>query len=160
MRSRKPNRKRVSREVPAKGRLKEMADRLWSLAVRADWANRCAVCGSTKIDAHHLVPRQHEATRYDLQNGIALCSSHHQWDKDISPHQNAAGWCVWLRDHHPTRASWYIENRRPVFTGQKNAPYYCSVIRRLKQYVDPSEYESVVGVKFAAWLEEQEVDDE
>lgn len=156
---RKKPRRRTSLAVPAKGRLKEMADRLWSLAVRADWNNRCAICSSSKVDAHHLVPRQHEQTRYDLNNGIALCSAHHQWDKDLSPHMNAAGWLCWLKDHVPARYEWFVENRRPVFTGQKNASYYCSVIRRLKQYVDPSEYESIVGVKFSAWLEEQEVDD-
>jgi hypothetical protein len=153
-------RKRTNANVPAKGRLKEFADRLWAKAIYADWANRCAVCGSPKIDAHHLVPRQHEGTRYDLHNGIALCSTHHQWDKDISPHQNSAGWVCWLLDHHRERYDWYIENRRPVFTGKKNADYYCGVIRRLQPYVEPEEFVSIVGVRFAAWLEEQEVNDE
>jgi hypothetical protein len=149
-------RKRTNANVPAKGRLKEFADRLWSLAIRADWANKCAICGSTKVDAHHLVPRQHEGTRYDLQNGIALCSTHHQWDKDLSPHLNGAGFLCWLLDSHNERANWYIENRRPVFTGKKNADYYCSVIRRLQPYVEPEEFVSIVGVRFAAWLEEQD----
>ena len=88
----KRRRKRTSKNVPAKGRLKEIAAQLWSLAVRADWANKCAVCGYGKTEAHHLIPRQHEATRYNIRNGIALCASHHQFDKDVSPHQNAAGW--------------------------------------------------------------------
>jgi hypothetical protein len=160
MAKRKYPRKRTNANVPAKGILRGHADRLWSLAVRADWNNRCCVCGSTKVDAHHLVPRQHEATRYDLQNGLALCSTHHQWDKDLSPHQNSAGFLCWLRDHHSFRYEWLIENRRPVFTGTKNAPYYCDVIRRLKQYVEPEDYVSIVGVKFSVWLAEQEVDDE
>lgn len=155
---RKKPRARVSRDVPAKGRLREFCDRLWSLSVRADWANRCMICGSTTVEAHHMVPRQHEATRYDLNNGACLCPRCHKFDKNVAPHLNAAGFLCWLRDHHPHRYEWLLENRRPTFTGTKNAPYYCSVIRRLKQYVDPSEYESVVGVKFAAWLEETDLD--
>ncbi len=153
-------RKRTNSNVPAKGRLREMADRLWSLAIRSDWAYRCAICGSSKVDAHHLVPRQHEATRYDLNNGIALCSTHHQFDKDLSPHLNAAGWLAWLNDKFPGRAEWFMTNRRPQFMGTKNAAYYCDVIKRLKPYVEPHEFTDIVGIKFAAWLEETSVDEE
>ena len=160
MARKKANRRRTSKAVPAKGRLREMADRLWAKAIYDDWNHRSAVCGVSQIDAHHLVPRQHEATRYDLNNGMALCSVHHQWDKDISPHQNAAGFMKWLEANHPGRHEWYVANRRPVFEGTKNAPYYCAMIRYLKPFVEPEEYVSIVGVKFSQWLEEQEVDDE
>ena len=152
-------RKRTNANVPAKGRLRDMADSLWSLAVRNDWLHRCSVCGSTKVEAHHLVPRQFEATRYDLQNGIALCASHHQFDRGISPHQNAAGWCAWLNDTYPKLFTWYLDNRRPTFVGTKNAAYYIDVIRRLKQYVEPEDFTRIVGVRFEAWLEETSVDD-
>ena len=151
-------RKRTNNNVPAKGRLRDMADQLWSLSVRGDWNHRCAVCGSTKVEAHHLVPRQFEATRYDLANGVALCSSHHQFDKSLSPHQNAAGWVAWLNAHHPERMEWYLANRRPVWFGTKNAPYYCEQIKRLRQYVEPEDYTRIVGQRFAAWLDESAVD--
>lgn len=148
-------RKRSSSKVPAKGRLREMADTLWSLAVRADWNWRCAVCGEKKVEAHHLVPRQHEATRYDLKNGVALCVQHHKFNKYISPHQNAAGWIEWLESCFPERAEWLFENCRPTFRGVKTAAYYCDVIRDLRQYVEEDEFVRVVGVRFAAYLEEQ-----
>lgn len=145
---------RTNSNVPAKGRLREMCDQLWSLAVRADWRNVCAVCGSTKVEAHHLVPRQFEATRYELLNGIALCCTCHKFDAKISPHLNAACWCAWLNDVHPTRFEWYLLNRRPQFSGTKNAAYYCEMLRKLKQYVEPEDFTRIVGVKFSAWLEE------
>jgi len=153
-------RKRTNANVPAKGRLKDFADRLWSRAVRDDWNNHCAICGSTKVDAHHMVPRQHEATRYDLRNGIALCATHHQFSKDLSPHMNAAGFWSWLHTTYPNFAEWYMTNRRPTFDGKKNSDYYIGVIRRLQPYVEPEEFVSIVGVRFAAWLEEQETDSE
>lgn len=153
-------RKRVSRNIPAKGRLRDMADRLWSHAVRADWLGRCAVCGYVETDAHHLIPRQWEATRYDLQNGVALCANHHKFDPDVAPHQTPHGWTAWLRDHQNMRHSWVVltlaDGTHRSFDGTKNAAYYCDHIRRLKQYVDDDVYVKIVGVKFSQWLEANE----
>jgi len=149
-------RKRTNANVPAKGRLKDMADRLWSISVRADWNWACAVCGKGPCDAHHLIPRTNQATRYDLQNGIALCSSHHQFCPDVSPHQNAAGWMQWLRHNQPLRHEWYTETilsgEHRVFNGTTNAVYYCGVILSFREYVDEEQFQEIVGVKFSAWL--------
>ena len=153
-------RKRVSKSVPAKGRLKDMADRLWSLAVREDWNHCCAVCGRGKCESHHLIPRQHQATRYDVSNGITLCAQHHKFDPNVSPHQNAAGWLAWLLEHHQIHYRWYGEaiesGSHKRFEGTTNAAYYCDIIRGLKEYVDESDYTSIVGVRFSQFLEEQE----
>jgi len=144
--------------IPAKKRLREIADRLWSCAVRNDWANRCAVCGLRRCEAHHLIPRHNQATRYELRNGIALCAKHHQFNKDVSPHQNAAGWMQWLRDHHPTIEQWYtatVESGDHCrFSGTTNEPYYISVIRELRQYVDIGDFERIAGLRFSRWLED------
>ena len=147
-------RKRTSKHVPAKGRLRDMADRLWSLAVREDWANRCAVCRSGDCEAHHLIPRQREATRYNMHNGIALCARHHQFDPDISPHQNAAGFLLWLETHYPASHAWYTGavEVNASFEGTKNALYYCDVLRFLRQRVEEDVFLSVVGVRFAQHL--------
>jgi hypothetical protein len=153
-RKRRKPRKRTNKEIPAKGRLRDMADRLWSLAVRADWGGRCAVCGFGKCEAHHLVPRHNQATRYDLGNGIALCPKHHKFDKDVSPHQNAAGWLQWLRQHHPAFAKAYEQDPKPRFDGITTALYYCDVIQDLRQYVDEGDFERVVGIRFAKYLAE------
>lgn len=145
--------------VPEKKQLCKISDKLWSLGVKHDWVDRCAVCGWSKtLHAHHMVPRTHEGLRYDLNNGIALCPSCHLFSKDVSPHQNAAAWLAWLISHHPTKAEWYIDNRQPSFDGTKNVEYYVGVIRRLKQYVEPLEFDSIVGVRFSAWLEETQED--
>jgi len=152
-------RKRTNKNVPAKGRLRDIADALWSRAIRDDWNNKCAVCGSGKCEAHHLLPRQHERTRYDMRNGIALCSQHHKYDPDISPHQNAAGWMWWFSKHCSQRCLWLMnmvdtgEYRR--FTGTKNAQHYIKQILSLREYVDPSDFERIVGVRFTAYLLQQ-----
>ena len=149
-------RKRTNSKVPDKSlkTLRAHCDRLWSLSVRHDWVDRCAVCGSSTTEAHHMTPRSYEATRFNVNNGIALCFTHHYSDKEMAPHMNAAGWMAWLLREHPGRAEWYIDNRRPVFAGKKNVEYYLGVIRRLQQYVEPLEFERIVGVRFAAWWAE------
>ncbi len=154
------NRKRTNKNCPAKGRLRDMADRLWSLGVRGDWAHKCAVDGRGNCDAHHLIPRQHEATRYELRNGIALCSHCHQFSPDVSPHQNAAGWLAWLEMNQPELYQWYTETLggggHRAFDGTKTADYYCGVIRELQQYVEPDDYKRIVGVRFSRWLDEKD----
>jgi len=152
-------RKKTSSNVPAKGRLRDMSDQLWSLAVKEDWANICAMCGSRKsLNSHHLIPRRHEATRYLLTNGCCLCSHCHQFCPLRSPHQNAAGFMLWLEEHHPQLHEWYTQKiesgLQRKFDGTVNAAYFCGIIRRLRNYVEEEDYVRVVGVKFSQWLEE------
>lgn len=134
----------------------DIADALWSRAIRADWNHKCAVCGKGQCEAHHLIPRQFEATRYEMRNGIALCARHHQFDADVSPHQNAAGWLAWLKANQPLRHAWYTrmiaDNEHRKFDGTKNPVYYCDIIRRFRQYVEPDVFDAIVGMKFSTWL--------
>ena len=152
-------RKRTNKNVPAKGRLCKFADDLWSLAVRADWAHRCAICGKrSDLNAHHLIHRWHFAVRYLLENGICLCGYCHIRCPKYSPHLNGLCFRAWLYENHPQRASWcdLTTNHGHHFSlVTKNPQYYIGQILRLKQYV-PDEFEGVVGVRFAAWLEDQE----
>lgn len=151
-------RKRTNAHLPAKGRLKEMADRLWSVAVRSDWNWKCAVCGSGPCDAHHLIPRMNQATRYCLRNGIALCRRHHQFCPELSPHQNAAGWLRWLSEAHPLRHQWYIDTvsngEHLRFNGTTNAVYYCNLIRGFRGDVEDDVFQEIVGIKLSEYLQE------
>ncbi len=158
-----PVRKPTSKGIPfAKGVMRDKADRLWSLAVRADWDWECAAClrqsAQYKIEAHHVLPRQHETTRYLTRNGIGLCTDCHKFNIDMSPHQNAEGWIRWLSEHELNLHQWYVDamdtNWHKAFNGVKNATYYCDVIRELEQYVEPGDYERILGVKFSRWLTE------
>lgn len=150
-------RKRTNAKVPEKRRLKGFADGLWSLAIRDDWNNTCAVCGSGKCEAHHLIPRTHYTTRYDLRNGIALCAPHHKFDANISPHLNAAGWLHWLKNHHPLRHKWYTATvecgAHLTFNGVANSEFYISHILKLRQFVTDTEFTRVCGVRFTEYLD-------
>lgn len=154
-------RARTNANVPAKGRLRDMADKLWSLAVKIDWDHQCAVCGHRGgLNSHHLLPRQHTTTRYDLVNGICLCRRCHLFCPDVSPHQNAAGFVAWLEQHHTSLYNWLMdttasgEHRNRDCNITTNATYYCDTIKSLRQYVDDEDYTRIVGQKFSAWLDE------
>jgi hypothetical protein len=138
---------------------RKMCDRLWSRAVRHDWADRCAVCGKQATDAHHMIPRTNYTTRFELMNGIALCTHCHIWHPKLSPHQNGMAFKEWLKEHHPARIEWFHEHEHIKSSGTKTASFYCAILRDLKQYVEPEEFESIVGVKFSAWLEANPVEE-
>lgn len=148
--------------IPAKGRLRDIADRLWSLAVKSDWNYQCPICGKRgrNLNSHHLIPRQHEATRYSMENGICLCHDCHQFCPDQSPHQNAAGFLLWLELHQPEQHKWYTETiescRHKVFKETRNTEYYFRIIADLRQYVDEAEFERIVGSTLSRWLEDSQ----
>lgn len=151
-------RKRTNSKVPAKGRLRDMAGQLWALAVKQDWAGRCAVCGKRKCQAHHLLSRRHQAVRYALRNGIALCATHHTLGAD-SAHENGPGFMFWLEAEHPNVVAWLrmvTETDCRRFAGITNAAYYIEQICRLREYVEPEDFERIVGIRFAAYLDSSE----
>jgi len=143
-------------KLPTKKRLREICDKLWSAAVKADWNYKCAICGKREdLNSHHLIPRQHYAVRYTLENGICLCAGHHQFCPHKSPHNNGPGFHRWLEVAHPIRAKWLkdtIDNGYE-FQGTKSAHYFLEVMEELRQYLEPFEFDAIVGVRLAAYLE-------
>lgn len=78
--------------------LKEWADK-----VKEFWGYRCAVCGSeSKLNAHHLLPRQIKKYRTDLGNGICLCPKCHRLSFTLSAHQNPIAFYIWFEKKYPS----------------------------------------------------------
>ena len=143
--------------IAKKKNLRKRADTLWSLAVKNDWRNMCAVCSHRgALNSHHLLPRQIAAFRFDIRNGICLCRHCHQFNPKLSPHQNAFGWREWLQNEYPTIFQWCEDHKHDQFDGVKNENYYLDAICDLKQYVSEEHFVHIVGPTLADWLEEQE----
>jgi len=79
----------------------------WGASFHA--AGRCAVCGRTDIEAHHIIPRSHHSYRYEIKNGIALCREHHRGKQ--SAHNTPRWFMAWLTKNRPEQAAWVEENR-------------------------------------------------
>ena len=54
-------------------------DRLWSKVVRKRDNHECQKCGGDATEAHHIFGRRNYSTRWNIQNGISLCSYCHIW---------------------------------------------------------------------------------
>ncbi|MCK9525868.1 MAG: HNH endonuclease [Limnochordia bacterium] len=55
--------------------------KLWSLCVRTK-QRQCQICGSDyRLQAHHIIGRAYKRGRYDLSNGLCICSGCHFKEK-------------------------------------------------------------------------------
>lgn len=76
--------------------LNKQLDKLWSKAVRES-VGRCELCGKQPpevvLHAHHIFSRRNFSTRWDVNNGICLCTGCHLYKahKDI---QEFSDWVV------------------------------------------------------------------
>lgn len=63
---------------------------------------KCVICGEfdrKKLDVHHLIPRENKNFRWEIDNGIVLCKSHHKFSLDVSTHRNSFVFFIWLKEH-------------------------------------------------------------
>jgi len=90
------------------------ADILWSNCIHLKHEHTCAVGnGDCKgnLEAHHLITRNHRNTRHEITNGILLCSLHHLYSTELSPHGGPVGFGIWMEENRPEQWDWVIKNR-------------------------------------------------
>ena len=88
-------------------------DKLWSDEIKENCGSVCLICGDAPgryLNAHHLIPKEIKEHRYDLENGIALCTKHHRFSFKLSAHQNPIAFIIWFESNYP---EWYklIKNK-------------------------------------------------
>lgn len=72
-------------------------DKEWEVGVKSRDGYKCVICGETKLlNAHHILPRELTKFRWDIENGISLCPSHHQFSRIISAHSNSFVFYYWF----------------------------------------------------------------
>ena len=77
--------------------LTKKADALWSECVKINYNYACQYCGKKEwLNSHHLFTRSRKATRFDIDNGICLCSYHHTLSHDFSAHQSPLEFYEWI----------------------------------------------------------------
>ena len=76
-------------------------DKLWLELVKQRAHYSCEYChkpkGQVQIHTHHIFGRRAFNTRWDLDNGIALCSQHHSYSSAFSAHQTPTLFTEWLK---------------------------------------------------------------
>lgn len=72
-------------------------DIAWSRLVKLRAGMKCEYCKTTtkQLQSHHLFTRSRKATRWDVNNGISLCASHHVLG-NFSAHKSPLEFTEWL----------------------------------------------------------------
>lgn len=70
------------------------------------WANKvksigfCEYCKRTDtLNAHHIYSRSKKSVRWDLDNGICLCVSHHVFSSTFSAHKTPTEFTEWVKGY-------------------------------------------------------------
>ena len=93
-----------------------VADDIWAIKVKELEGFRCAVCKQSdkQLNSHHLIGRKNSNYRFDIDNGICLCSEHHTLGNSISAHGSTDvtdRFMSWLMEKRADQYEWFCENR-------------------------------------------------
>jgi hypothetical protein len=92
--------------------------KIWAQAVKERDNNKCVICGSTiKPNAHHIIVRENELTRHDVNNGLTLCPKHHLFCRKISAHNNPLGLFVWLMKNRQEQLNYCCMEMESIING-------------------------------------------
>lgn len=80
--------------------LSDKTDDLWAIAVKVNFNYRCQYCNKwpdeVQLHSHHLFTRSRKSTRWDIENWICLCASHHTLSSEFSAHKTGNEFFIWL----------------------------------------------------------------
>ena len=77
--------------------LTKKADNLWSECVKINYNYSCQYCWKKDwLNSHHLFTRARKSTRWNIDNWIVLCQSHHTLSSEFSAHQTWNEFFIWL----------------------------------------------------------------
>lgn len=112
-------------------KLRKKAFDLWSHKVRDAYDNKCAICGQVEyLNAHHIESRDNPSLRFKVENGIAVCPTHHKFGRD-SAHEGPIWFYQWLLMNRPKTIDFILKHR--MDETKENPEYLESVIADLEQ---------------------------
>ena len=84
-------------KIKQKKGIEKKLDDAWSKLVKLRAGLKCEYCGSTsrQLHSHHLYTRSRLSTRWDVENGISLCATHHVLG-NFSAHKSPREFNEWL----------------------------------------------------------------
>lgn len=91
-------------------KIKNKLDTLWSKIVKLRAGNKCEYCSKKEgLNSHHIFSRSNMCVRWDLENGVCLCVSHHVFG-NMSAHKAPLEFAEWLKTERGEK--WYNDLRR------------------------------------------------
>src|SRR2546422_124739 len=81
----------LTRRDPSRVNREKRLDVLWQKVVKTRDNFTCQRCGSRgKVDAAHAITRSRKLTRWEIANGVTLCTGHH-----LFFHRNPVAFSEW-----------------------------------------------------------------
>ena len=77
---------------------KKKLDKMWSEYIRKRANDQCERCGIPGNNPHHIIGRRSLSVRWDIDNGVCLCSGCHVLRRD-SAHQDPLTFIEWLTEN-------------------------------------------------------------
>jgi hypothetical protein len=116
-------------KVKTKKQLIKACDIAWSKAVKVRDDYTCQMCGSVSgLNSHHIIGRINYSLRFDLKNGLTLCSSCHKFSRN-SAHNNPVYFIDWYKKHYPEDYEYLLTKKNII------AKYldYETILQELKE---------------------------
>ena len=80
------------------GKIREKKDKQWSQAIKERDGFKCLHCGKDKyLNAHHIFSRNNYKVRWDMDNGVTLCSGCHTMSSKFSAHKTPIEFIEWIK---------------------------------------------------------------
>ena len=93
-------------------------DEAWSEAVKVAAGHACEYCGKEKnLNSHHVYSRSKASTRWDIENGVCLCVTHHVFGSTFSAHKTPTEFTDWVKEKRGEE--WYEALKRRANTMKK-----------------------------------------
>lgn len=90
--------KRVKKQS-SPGKQRQIKDKEWSLKIKERDGFKCLYCGKTEyLNSHHIYTRSNYAVRWDMDNGITLCSGHHTMSSKFSAHKTPLEFIEFIKE--------------------------------------------------------------
>lgn len=90
-------------------KLEKRLDELWGQIIRS--VGKCEHCGSNKnLQAAHIASRKYKSMRWELKNGICMCSRCHLfW-----AHKEPIDFANWLKENYPEKYQFVLEKDKQI----------------------------------------------
>ena len=110
-------RKACKKAKTTRRKLRDQLDKLWAEIVKQRAGYKCEYCRKTTyLNTHHIFSRSNLSVRWDLDNGICLCSGHHTLSND-SAHKSPVEFVEWIKEMWGIE--WYERLRKKANTIKK-----------------------------------------
>lgn len=116
------------KENPSSSYWMNKADKIWSIFIKK--RDRVCVIGCSPIgyidpcfgplESAHLIGRSVKKFRHDLNNGLALCSKHHNHSKVISYHSAMAAFIEWVMEFRPEQYRYWQKRKKRITSERVN----------------------------------------